>query len=552
MTFFETWSPVSWSVFAIALVATFGLMIGNLKVRGIGLGSAGVLFAGLIASHFGMHIDETVLEFAKEFGLILFVFTIGIQLGPSIIGQWKDNGLKLNALAAMIVALGVLLTLFFTWEFGIDGDAGVGLFSGATTNTPSLGAAQQTLEELIPDDYSLGKVLALAYAVAYPGAILGIIASILILKRVFSINIKDEEADLHSKFKKVEPIERRNLIVENSNINQISLLNIPGLKETGVRISRIWSQYDELVHPVTKDTLISKGDVILVVGTKAALDSFQIIVGNESDKDLMKAKGEVSYSRVLVTNKKIIGKPLQEIALDHLWNVSVTRVIRSGVEMTANGRTRLHFGDLVQIVGGDVESATRRLGNSSQELNQTQFIPFFVGLALGVFVGMFPISLPGFPVPIRLGLAGGPLIVAIILSLIGNLGTLVWYIPNTANRAMRELGIVMFLACIGLHAGGDFIETVFTPSGVKWLVAGIFITTIPILVTGFYARKYLKMNFITISGLLAGSMTDPPALAFAGSLSESEGASVSYAAVYPLAMTLRILSAQILVLLLCS
>ena len=551
MNFFESWPEISWSVFVIALVATTGLLFGNLRVRGIGLGSGGVLFAGLAFAQCGADIDENILKFAKEFGLILFVFTIGIQLGPGIIGLWRQQGLKLNAIAAVIVFIGALMTILLGYLLDINHDATIGLFSGATTNTPSLGAAQQVLSERATDGSLRGRVLALAYAVVYPGAILGIIGSILILKKFFQIDMADEEFVLKEQDRKIDPVERRNLVIENPNLNLLPISKIPGREETGVRISRIWRKEEDLVHPALDESIVHQGDVILAVGTTEALNSFQMVVGSVSDMDLMKVKGDAQFKRVVVTNKKILGKTLRELGLDQMWNVTVTRVIRSGAEMTASGSTHIQFGDLLRIVGGDVESASKFLGNSPNDMNQTQFIPFFVGIALGVFVGMIPIAIPGLPVPVRLGLAGGPLIVAVILSLIGNLGTLVWYIPANANRSMRELGMVLFLACVGLHAGGNFLETVLTPTGLKWVIAGVFITMTPLLITGIYARKVKKMNFITLSGLFAGSMTDPPALAFANSYCNSEASTASYAAVYPLAMILRILTAQILVLLFC-
>lgn len=555
MNFVDAMTPISQAVFWLAFVATAGLLLGNIKYRGIGLGSAGVLFAGLAFAHAGATVDETVLDFAKEFGLILFVFTVGIQLGPGIIDLWRQHGFVLNLLAAAIVVIGLLLTVGMTWMFGIEGDAGVGLFSGATTNTPSLGAAQQALMQQSPEGgASRSQTLALSYAVAYPGAIVGIIGTILLLKRWLKVDLKSEAAQLRSNGNHLEPLQRRNLVVTNPNLSGLTISQIPGQEETSVMISRVWRQDEDLVHRAFESAVIQTGDVILAVGTTEALDKFQLIVGEVTDKDLMTARGDAQFRRVVVTNKKILGKSLRELALDHMWGVTVTRVIRSGVEMTANGSTRVHFGDLLQIVGNDdeLDYASRHLGNSPADLNETQFIPFFVGITLGVICGLIPLSLPGLSQPVKLGLAGGPLIVAIAFSLLGNLGPLVWYIPANANRAIRELGIVLFLACVGLHAGGKFVETVLTSEGVRWLIAGAIITILPLVIVGCIARFWLKLNFLTLSGLIAGSMTDPPALAFAGSLSDSEGASVAYAAVYPIAMTLRIVSAQILVLILCA
>ncbi|TWT62508.1 putative transporter [Rubinisphaera italica] len=554
MDLLNSLTPTSQSILVISLVATTGLALGSLKFRGIGLGSAGALFTGIAFAHYGVVIEPEILHFAKEFGLILFVFTIGIQLGPSIIDLWRHQGVRLNALAILIVLSGALLTVLMAFLLNIQGEAAAGLFSGATTNTPSLGAAQQVLAEQSTDAEGSSSLLALGYAVAYPGGIVGIIASILLLKRIFNIDLEAEKKQLIDQAPQAPPLERRNLLILNANLSGVPLGEIPGRQETHVMISRIWKKQEDVVHPAADETPVEVGDVILTVGTASELDRFQMIVGQVSDQNLMEARGDASWQRVIVTNKKILGDSLGELGLHQRYDVNATRLIRAGVEMVPNRATRLHFGDLLRIVGNteNLIQASRFLGNEPKELDHTQFIPFFVGLTVGVICGLIPISLPGLPVPVRLGLAGGPLLVAILFSLIGNLGTLVWYIPSNANHSIRELGIILFLVCVGLNAGGNFMETVLTSTGAIWLLAGIVITMVPLLITGLVARYWLRLNFLTLSGVIAGSMTDPPALAFASSLCQAEGASIAYAAVYPLAMMLRILVAQILVLLLCG
>jgi AspT/YidE/YbjL antiporter-like protein len=383
--------PIAWAVLGLMLVSVAGLALAQVKIKGIGLGVTGVLFAGIIAGHFGMHIDETVLEFARDFGLILFVFTIGLQLGPGFFASFRKEGLKLNLLAAAIVFLGAGVTIGAACLLKINPFASLGLFSGATTNTPSLGATQQMLKTLGGRFAEQSGLPPLAYAAAYPGAVAGIISVILFLKFAFRNEIE--------------------------------------------------------------------------------------IVQTEQ-------------------------KELPE--------------------------------------------------NRASEPQETNFMPIFIGIALGVLVGAIPIAIPHIPVPVRLGMAGGPLIVAIILSRIGQIGPLVWQMPASTNIAFREFGIALFLACVGLKAGGNFFETVFTNEGFHWLLAGLTITIIPLLFVALFARFFLKLNFTTISGLLAGSMTDPPALAFAHTISASDAPLVAYATVYPLSMLLRIFTAQILVVILCG
>lgn len=547
--------PVAWAVLLLSLIGALGLMIASLKIRGVGLGIAGVLFAGIIVGHFGFHIEKEILEFVREFGLILFVFTIGLQLGPGFFASLRKQGLKLNALAVCIVLLGVATTLLVANKLlGIDLIASLGLLSGATTNTPSLGAAQQTLSTL--GDAVADKVAlpALAYAVAYPGGVFGIILSLLALRFIFRINPEQEaEAYRAEQRKGIEALERMNLVVENMNLENLSIGEIPGRHETGVVVSRIRRAGETQVHTATEQTLLHHGDVILAVGSRKNLEKFRVIVGRESDVNLTKAPGRVVTRKIVVTRKDRLGKTIDELGLDERFGVTVTRVARADIEMTALPELALQFGDMLQVVGDEdaMPGVTNELGNSVRALNETNFIPIFVGIALGVLLGAMPIYFSGMPVPVRLGIAGGPLLLAIILSRIGRIGPLVWYMPANANTAFRELGIVLFLACVGLKAGEKFFSTVFTHDGLLWLAGGFAITVLPILIVGIVARVFFKMNFTAISGLLAGSMTDPPALAFANAVCRSNAPSVAYATVYPLTMLLRIVVVQILVLVFC-
>lgn len=547
--------PVAWAVLGLSLIGALGLVIASVKVRGVGLGIAGVLFAGIIVGHLGFHIEKEILEFVREFGLILFVFTIGLQLGPGFFASLRKQGLKLNALAIGVVLLGIATTLLIANKLlGIDLVASLGLLCGATTNTPSLGAAQQTLSTMSSAFADKSAVPAVAYAVAYPGGVLGIILSLLALRFMFRINPELEaEAYRAEQRKGIEALESMNLVVENANLENFSIGEIPGRRETGVIVSRICCSGGTEVRTATEQTVLHRGDVILAVGVRKNLEKFRVIVGRESDVNLTKVPGRVVMRRIVVTRKEHLGKTIGELGLDERFGVTVTRVTRADIEMTALPELALQFGDRLQVVGEEeaMPGVTSDLGNSVRALNETNFIPIFVGIALGVLLGTVPIYFSGMPVPVRLGIAGGPLLLAIVLSRIGRIGPLVWYMPANANTAFRELGIVLFLACVGLKAGEKFFSTVFTNEGLLWLAGGFVITVLPLLIVGIVARMLFKMNFTAISGLLAGSMTDPPALAFANAVCRSDAPSIAYATVYPLTMLMRIVAVQILVLIFC-
>ena len=552
--------PVAWAVLVLSAVAIIGLAISGIKVRGVGIGIAGVLFAGILLGHLGFTINHEIMEFVREFGLILFVFTIGLQLGPSFFASMRSHGLKLNALAASVVLLGVGVTLAVAALAGIDVFSAVGLFSGATTNTPSLGAAQQTVSVLAaqPGNEALAAravLPALAYAVGYPVGVFGIIGVILFLRKIFRVDLVREAAEFRAEQQKgIEPLVRMNLVVENNNLDGLEVGDVPGRRETGVIVSRIKRCGAEEVEVATEQTVLHKGDKILAVGVRRQLEAFRVIVGRESGENLMRVPGRVAFRRVVVTHKEVLGKTIAELGLDSLYGVTVTRVLRADVEMTAIADLRLQFGDFLHVVGDEdnIAKAADLLGNSLQALNETKFIPVFLGILLGVAAGLAPFHFPGLPVPVRLGLAGGPLLLAILLGRLGRIGPLVWYMPATANTALREMGIVLFLACVGLKAGEKFVPTLLSQDGLLWLAGACAITVFPLLVVGFVARLALRVNFIAICGLLAGSMTDPPALAFANTISKSDTPSVAYATVYPLTMLLRILSAQLMVLLLAG
>jgi putative transport protein len=539
--------PVAHAIGALAFVCVLGMALGSLKFRGIGLGTAGVLFAGIVVGHFGNPVENRTLDFVKEFGLILFVFAMGLQLGPGFFAALRRQGVKLNLLAAVVVLLGATGAWLTGWFSGFDPAAVLGIFAGASINIPALGSATQTLSTIpgvAPDQLALP---ALACAVTYPAAIVGSIGALLLLQQFFRVDpVREAEAFAVRNRRYVEPLERRTLIVTNPNLEGLRLDAIPGRIESQVTIARVRDGNGTVA--ATDATVIHRNDRLSVVGTREALERFEGVIGERSEEDLILTESDITFRRVAVTDRNVLGKTVDELNLDDRFGVAVTRVTRADIEMTAVPGLRLQFGDQVQLVGRDtdLDKAAAAVGDSLKELNQTQFVPFFIGIVLGVVLGTLPISFPGLPQPVRLGLAGGPLIVALILGRIGRIRRQVWHMPTNANLAFREFGIALFFAAVGLQAGGKFFATAFSPMGLGWLLAGLCVTVLPLLLVGIFARGVLKMNFVDLSGLFAGSMTNPLGLSFASNLSNSDAPNVAYATVYPLTMVLRILSAQVL------
>lgn len=541
---------IAHAVLVIAVVAALGLALGSLKFQGIGLGIAGVLFSGLAIGHFGITISQPVLEFAREFGLILFVYTIGMQVGPGFFASLRRQGLPLNAMAASIVLLGAAITVGITKFAGVSMAAAVGLFAGGTTNTPSLGAAQEALKSLPDLAPGLSGLPGLGYAVAYPFGIVGIILSMLAIRSVFRVDLKKETAAvLAAGGARPQKLSRVNLLITNRNLDGRRIDEIPILESLGVVISRI--HRGGVISLGRPEEVIRTGDTILAVGPPEKLDELRIIVGEPGTIDLRTIASHLVMRRVIVTKKAILGRSLGELDVFEQNEVTVTRVTRAEIELSATPDRRLQFGDMLVLVGReeDITKVADFVGNSVKQLNHTELIPVFVGIGLGVLLGSVPLAFPGIPVPVKLGLAGGPLLVAILLSRIGRIGPLLWYMPNNANFAIREIGIVLFLSCVGLHSGERFVDTLVHGDGIKWMLLAMLITVVPLLVVGCVGRIALRMNYVTLCGLLAGSMTDPPALAFANTVSGSDAPSISYATVYPLTMLLRVVCAQVLVLL---
>lgn len=547
---FATNQPVAYAVLILAGVAVAGLAIGHAKIGGLRLGVAGVLFAGIAFGHFRLTIPSEILGFVREFGLILFVYTIGIQVGPGFFTSLRREGLPLNLLAMGIVLSGAVLTVVISRLMNIDMAAAVGIFSGATTNTPALGAAQEAVKLLPGFDLERAALPALGYAAAYPLGIIGIILSMVMMRTIFRIDTaREAEAFAREQGTGNDPLQRMTIRVRNPSLNGLHLHELPGRDSLGVVVSRIKYLGESEAVAANGDTVLHENDLLLVVGTPHGLREFCLIVGVESPEDLMETPGSVTFQRFVLTRKDIVGKTIRDLELTQHYGVTVTRVMRADVEMSAVPALTLQFGDTLQVAGkeGDIAKVAAVLGNSVRDLNRTNFMSMFIGIGLGILLGICPFSFSGMPMPVRLGLAGGPLIAAIVLSRIRHLGTMVWYMPLNANLALRELGITLFLACAGLKAGEQFIKVLFSAQGLLWIACGAFITVVPLLFVAWVGRVFMKLNFINLCGLLSGSMTDPPALAFANAINNSDAPSVAYAAVYPLTMLARILVAQVLV-----
>jgi putative transport protein len=537
------------AIFILGVVGAFGLLLGSLKAGRLQLGVAGVLFVGIAFGHFGVTIDDRTLDFVREFGLVLFVYSIGMQVGPGFLSAFKRDGLALNGLAAAVVLLGALVTVGLV-AGGIDGPTAVGLFSGATTNTPSLGAAQQILKQL-PGAEAVVHLPGLGYAVAYPFGIVGVIVVMVLLRALFRVDVaREADALVRAETASRPQVSSVSLRVTNPNLDGVTVDRLPFVTEHGMVISRLL--HEGRVEVARPDSTLHVGDSLMVVGPPDRLEELRLVIGERSSIDVKAVPSPITSRRVVVTRKDAIGKRLSELGLRDRHNVTVTRVSRADVVFSPPRGYRTQFGDTLLVVGeaAAIDAAAHTVGDSAKELSTPHLVPIFVGIALGVMLGSIPLLIPGVPVPVKLGLAGGPLLVAIVLSRVGRIGPLFWYLPISANFMLRELGIALFLACVGLRAGDRFVDTVLGGGGLYLLAAGALITVAPLLVVALLARLFMKVNFVRLLGLLAGSMTDPPALSFATSLAGGDAPSVAYSTVYPLVMLLRVVAAQTLVLVL--
>ncbi|MBI1343463.1 MAG: putative transporter [Terrimonas sp.] len=540
---------ISQTVVIYGLVIAVGIWLGRLKVFGISLGVTWILFAGLIVSYFGMQVEKDTEHFLKEFGLILFVYAIGLQVGPGFFASLRKNAVANNILAASVVIMGVLITLLFYYLSGNHISVMTGLMSGAVTNTPGLAAAQAT----VTDMHFTGmekNLITIAYAAAYPLGVFGIIGSLLLLKKVFRINIEKEQ-ELHRKLGKIRsdrPVSVH-LVLENRQLSGKPLRKLFELLREHIVVSRL-QHGSEIITP-TPDFLMTENDILLIVASRKQVEQLKLLVGPPVDVDLRSVKeSPLQSSNIVVTNVAVTHKRLGDLLELHQHGFTMTRLSRAGIEMVPHGNIFLQLGDTVKVVGTreGIQVVSQTLGNSLKKLEVPDIAPIFMGIVLGVILGSVPIHFPNIPLPVKIGMAGGPLIIALVLSRFGSMVYLTNYITNSANYMIRELGICLFLASVGLSSGGNLSAAFADGRGWTWIGMGVIITMVPLLLVGYMACRFFKKTFFEMSGLLAGASTDPPALAFASKLAGSDIPAITYATVYPLTMILRIVAAQLLIL----
>ncbi|MBR4559336.1 MAG: putative transporter [Fibrobacter sp.] len=546
---------VGQQVVAIALTAAIGLMVGKIKVKGISLGGAGALFVGILLGHLGLRVEGNVLHFIQEFGLILFVYTIGMQVGPGFMDSIRRHGLVLNILSTGIVLLGVVVTLclYFFTDMHNNVPVLIGMLCGAVTNTPSLGAANSAFAAAGVDTSLTG----IGYAVAYPFGVIGIILVMILTRIIFRQNpataAEKYAADIAANSKEIESC---SLTVDNQNLYGTMLKDIPNLISSGVVVTRLLR--GESIFTPNGKTVIEQGDKLHIVGMPEAVAAMEKIIGKKLEAPITtytsNSAKPIQVKTILVTNKKILGRTIGSLVLAERYGVNVSRVIRGGFKFTGRLDLRIKFADKLKLVGPaeGIEAAAKELGNSLTALDHPEILPAFLGIFLGVIVGSIPIALPGMPTPLKLGLAGGPLIVAILLSRKRKIGPLNFFMANSANLMLREFGLTLFLSCVGLNAGIKFFDVLLNGDGLYYMGLAALITFLPLAIMATVGHLVFKVNFLSLCGVLAGATTDPPALAFANGQADSEAVNIGYASVYPLTMLLRILSGQVLAIFLLS
>ena len=582
-----TGSEIASAVIIIALTIAIGLLLNRIKFGSISLGVTWVLFVGIILSHFGFTVDHDICHFVKEFGLILFVYSIGIQVGPSFISSLRDGGIKLNMLAVLIITLGCV----FCYSIHVITDTPlttmVGVLSGAVTNTPGLGAAQSVasdfannaavadvvtnaadtvttsgLAETIAENGAnvaaatsdTASNMASAYAVAYPLGVIGIIISMLIIRAIFRIKI-DREASKAKRSDAPRTV-RIDVRVTNHAIFGKTIEEISRITRSNFVVARIFD-HENQQRIASGHTKLQENDILRIVVSSQEMELVQSLIGDGvkvNDSEWGSASSHLEKRRIVVTKPELNGKHIGDLHIRENYHVTITRVVRAGIELVATYELRLQMGDVVVVVGraNDLDQVSTILGNSVKRLDRPNLLPIFIGMFLGAVFGSIPIAIPGIPMPVKLGLAGGPLIIAILLAKYGPKFKMVTFTTNSANMMIREIGISLFLAAVGLGAGENFVSTLTNEGGYWWILFGFIITVMPLIIVGVIARKAMKMDYFSLMGLMSGAMTDPPALAYANTVATNDRAAVAYATVYPLTMFLRIFTAQILALIALS
>ena len=551
-------SGVAYSILLFSLVIASGLWLAKFKIKGISIGTTWILFVGILVSHFGFRPDPDVTSFMKDFGLILFVFSIGMQVGPGFFSSFKKGGVKLNLLAVAVILLAALTAVLISVISGEDLKTMVGVMSGAVTNTPGLGAAQQTLSDVMMAEgadrataAAESSKLASAYAVAYPIGVIGVLFLLIIFKAVFKVDLEKEQAELDAESSESTDTARRmHCEVANPAVFGRTLSHVLAGENISIVVSRMLR--DGVVSIPTGDTVLQKGDKLLIVTSQKDVDRIRIIFGDEIPmhyEDWLNMQSELFTQKMVVTRSEVTGKRIKDLKLREKYGVSVSRVVRAGLDLVARPDLILQVGDSLKLVGpkssmGDV---AKIIGNKPSSLTHPNLVPIFAGIALGIILGSVPIRFPDIPQPIKLGMAAGPLIVAILLSHFGPKWKITTYTTFSANMMLREIGISFFLAAVGFGAGETFVSSLMA-GGFWWILYGALITLIPLIIVSVVGRLVFKLNFYQICGLISGSTTNPPVLAFAQGAYGTDYTSLNYATVYPLSMFLRVLVAQLMVL----
>ena len=553
---FTTNDSVAHIALLYAVVIAVGVYLGKIKFWGISLGVTFVLFAGIVAGHIGFTAPLPILTFVQDFGLILFVFMIGMQVGPGFFESFGKAGIKLNGLAATGILLNILVMfacyfIFFDTSNPINLPMMVGTLYGAVTNTPGLGAANEALQAAFPNG---APQIASAYACAYPLGVLGIIGATILIRYICKVKLEKEEEELVAmdEMSANKKPYKMHLEVTNKYLEGKTLLQVHDFLNRDFVVSRLVHN-GELCIP-NRDTVFHMGDQMLIVCAEADQEAIMAFIGPKLDIDFEQSDQPLVSKRILITNPKVNGKTLASMHFSSVHGVNVTRITRHGLDLFASASLPMQVGDKIMVVGPEdaVERVANKMGNSIRRLNAPNIATIFVGIIIGIIFGSIPVAIPGMPVPLRLGIAGGPLIIAILIGRYGYKIHLVTYTTTSANMMLREIGLVLFLASVGIKAGANFFETVVDGDGLLYVLTGFLITIIPILIVGPIARLHYKFNSFTIMGMIAGTYTDPPALAYANSVCSKEAPAIGYSTVYPLSMFLRIFTAQIIVLFFCG
>ncbi len=546
-TLCSSYLSTSNTILLYAIIISIGVFLGKFKIRGISLGITWVLFVGILAGHLGFKIEPNTLHFIKDFGLILFVFCIGLQVGPSFFSSFKQGGVTLNMLAMGVVFLNIIVALALYYIDGsIELPMIVGVLYGAVTNTPGLGAANEALSQL---NYS-GDPISLGYACAYPLGIAGAILAIIAIRYICRINTDKEEEYLKTHDKDGESLTVLRLEICNDAIISKTLKEITQLTKYHFICSRICQQ--GIISKPDACTILHQGDFVTVVCKEEDIDAITKLFGKESDFNWDNENSPMISRRILITKSEINGKRLKDLHLSNIYNIIVTRVNRSGVDLFADPNLELQIGDRVMVVGKkeSIDQVAKLLGNELKKLDTPNIITIFVGIFLGILVGSIPLKFPGMPTPVKLGLAGGPLIIAILIGRFGYKMKLITYTTVSANLMLREIGIALFLASVGIDAGDSFLHTIIEGDGLLYVAYGAIITIIPLLIIGLLGRYVYHLNYFSLMGLISGATTNPAALAFSSQTSNNDKPAVAYSTVYPLTMFLRIISGQVILLLL--